>query len=343
MRASRASRIALAAAVLAALVAFPVVFTDRFPIHVMIIVFVYALMGVAWNIMGGYAGMLSFGQAAFFGIGGYTSSFLFVTHGVNPWLGMVAGGVLAALTAAAIGYPCSKLRGHYFAIASIAFAEIVRIHFNNWKLIGAAEGLTIPTEPASLAVFQFGSSKAPYYYVVLALLLVALAVCWGVSRSRMGYYFRAIKESHDLAMVLGVSFVHYRLLAIMLSAFITAVAGTFYAQYVLYLDPESVLILPVSVQVVLVTMLGGAGSVMGPVIGAAILIPISEITRVKLGAKGTGIDMMIYGALITLISIHQPKGVWGLLSGLATRRAPVPASPAALTPAPAPAKREVRR
>ncbi|MFL5429756.1 MAG: branched-chain amino acid ABC transporter permease [Myxococcales bacterium] len=345
IRSSRATLVAAGsgAAVLAAVIAFPLVFTDRFPIHVMIIVFVYAVMGVAWNIMGGYAGMLSFGQAAFFGIGGYTSAFLFVSHGVNPWLGMLAGGVLAALTAAAIGYPCSKLRGHYFAIASIAFAEIVRIHFNNWKLIGAAEGLTIPTERASLAVFQFGSSKAPYYYIILAFLLVALGVCWAVSRSRMGYYFRAIKESHELAMVLGVSFVRYRLIAIMLSAFMTAVAGTFYAQYVLYLDPESVLILPISVQVVLVTMLGGVGSVMGPVIGAAILIPVSEITRVKLGAKGTGIDMMIYGALITLISIYQPRGVWGFLSGLgsrrAPRRAPAPSAPPALTSAAEEARR----
>jgi len=330
MLSSRASRLAVAAAVLAALIAFPLIFTHPFPIHVLIIVFLYALMGVAWNVMGGYAGMLSFGQAAFFGIGGYTSSFLFVSHGVNPWAGMVAGGILAALTAAAIGYPCSNLRGHYFAIASIAFAEIVRIHFNNWKLIGAAEGLTIPTKPASLAVFQFGSSKAPYYYIVLAFLLVALGVCWWMSRSRMGFYFRAIKESHDLAMVLGVSFVRYRLVAIMLSAFITAVAGTFYAQYVLYLDPESVLILPVSVQIVLVTMLGGAGSIMGPVIGAAILIPLSEITRVKLGHRGTGIDLMIYGALITLISIYQPKGVWGFLSRLASRRAPAHAGAAAM-------------
>jgi branched-chain amino acid transport system permease protein len=340
---AKRARLMVAVAVAVLLLLLPVLLPGPVPLHVMIMTFNFALLGVGWNIMGGYAGMFSFGQAAFFGIGAYTSSYLYTAHGVNPWLGLFAGGVLAALTAAAIGWPCSKLRGHYFAIASIAFAEIVRIHFNNWKLIGAAEGLTIPTQPASLAVFQFGSSKAPYYYVVLAFLLVALAVCWGVSRSRMGYYFRAIKESHELAMVLGVSFVRYRLLAIMLSAFITAVAGTFYAQYVLYLDPESVLILPVSVQVVLVTMLGGAGSVMGPVIGAAILIPLSEITRVKLGAKGTGIDMMIYGALITLISIHQPKGVWGLLSGLATRRAQAPAAPAALTPGPAPAKEEVRR
>jgi branched-chain amino acid transport system permease protein len=320
-----------AGAVLGLLVlAYPLLLPGPFPLHVMIVTLLYATLGVAWNIMGGFAGMFSFGQAAFFGIGAYASSWLFVTHGVSPWLGLLVGGVLAALTAAAIGFPCSNLRGHYFAIASIAFAEIVRIHFNNWKLVGAAEGLTIPMVKEGLLTFQFHHGKAPYYYVALAFLLVALAVSWWVASSRMGFYFRAIKESHELAMVLGISFVRYRLAAIMISAFLSAAAGTLYAQYILYLDPESVLILPISVQVVLVSMLGGAGSVVGPVIGAAILVPLSEITRVKLGHKGTGVDMMIYGALITLISVYQPKGVWGLLAGRAGGRpAPAP-EPAAV-------------
>lgn len=310
-----------------ALLGFPLLFSGPFPLHVMIITFLFATLGVAWNIMGGYAGMFSFGQAAFFGIGAYTSSYLLTSHGVNPWIGLLAGGLMAALTAVAIGYPCSNLRGHYFAIASIAFAEIVRIQFNNWKLVGAAEGLTIPMQRPGLASFQFHQDKAPYYYIALAFLLVALAVSWWVAHSRMGYYFRAIKESHELATVLGISFVRYRLWAIVISAFLSAAAGTLYAQYVLYLDPESVLVLSISVQVVLVAMLGGAGSVLGPVIGAAILVPLSEMTRVKLGHRGTGVDMMIYGALITLISIYQPKGVWGLLSSLAGRRPP-PAGPA---------------
>lgn len=316
----------IAAAVGVALVAFPFVITGPFPLHVMILTFLFATLGVAWNIMGGYAGMFSFGQAAFFGIGAYTSSFLLTRYGVNPWLGLIAGGGLAALTAAAIGYPCSHLRGHYFAIASIAFAEIVRTHFNNWKLIGAAEGLSIPLDTHGITAFQF-DSKTPYYFIALAFLLVALAVSWWVSTSRMGYYFRAIKESHDLAMVLGISFVRYRLWAITISAFLSAAAGTFYAQYVLYLDPESVLILSISVQVVLVAMLGGAGSLFGPVLGAAILIPLSEITRIKLGEKGTGVDLMLYGALITLISVYQPRGVWGLLSTLGLSRAPRQAGP----------------
>ncbi len=300
--------------VLILLIAFPLVIRQPFPQHVMILIFMFGMMGVAWNIMGGYAGMFSFGQVAFFGVGAYTSTFLLLTYQVNPWIGLIIGGLIAALLAAAIGYPCSNLRGHYFAIASIAFAEIVRTHFNNWKLVGAAEGLSLPMMEESFKNFMFHSSKLPYYYIMLGFLVLSIAVCYLVATSKMGYYFRAIKESHDVARVLGVNVVEYRLIAIMISAFLTAMVGTFYAQYILYIDPESVMILPISVQIVLISMLGGAGSVMGPVIGAAILMPISEITRIMLGHKGTGIDMMIYGALITLISVYQPKGVWGLFS-----------------------------
>ncbi len=299
---------------------FPLAFSKPFPQHVMILIFMFGMMAVAWNIMGGYAGMFSFGQVAFFGIGAYTSSFLLITYHVNPWLGLIVGGLIAALVAVAIGYPCSNLRGHYFAIASIAFGEIVRTHFNNWKLVGAAEGMTLPMMKESFGNFMFHSSKLPYYYIMLAFLIISLIVCYFVATSKMGYYFRAIKESHDVAKVLGINVVWYRLIAIMISAFLTAMAGTFYAQYVLYLDPESVLILPISVQLVLISMLGGAGSIMGPVIGAAILMPVSEITRVMLGHKGTGIDMLIYGALITLISVYQPKGVWGLFSNIGKRK-----------------------
>lgn len=282
----------------------------------MILTFLFAMCGVAWNVMGGYAGMFSFGQAAFFGIGAYTSSFLLLTFRVSPWIGLVVGGIISSLLAAAIGYPCSNLRGHYFAIASIAFAEIVRIVFTNWQMVGAAEGLTIPMLKESLAHFMFHSSKLPYYYIILAFLLLALAVCRRVSTSKMGYYFRAIKESHEIAQVLGVDVVRYRLYAIMISAFLTSMAGTFYAQYILYIDPDSVMILAISVQIVLVAMLGGASTVLGPVIGAAVLVPLSEYSRAWLGYKGTGVDLIIYGTLITLISMYQPNGVWGAITKL---------------------------
>jgi branched-chain amino acid transport system permease protein len=298
--------------VLAVFIVLPLIITSTFFRHVMILVFMFGTMGVAWNIMGGYAGMFSFGQVAFFGIGAYTSSFLLITYGVNPWIGLIAGGLVSACVGAALGYPCSNLRGHYFAIASIAFGEIVRTHFNNWKLVGAAEGLSLPMLQGGMKVFMFHSSKLPYYYIILGFLLIALLVCRLLAGSKMGYYFRAIRESHEVAQVLGINVARYRLIAIMVSAFLTAMAGTFYAQYILYIDPDSVMILPVSVQVVLISMLGGAGMVMGPAIGALILIPISEVTRVWLGYRGTGIDMLVYGFLITLISVYQPKGVWGL-------------------------------
>ncbi len=312
-------QLALGGAALALFIILPLVVASPFGQHVMILTFMFAMCGVAWNLMGGFAGMFSFGQVAFFGIGAYTSSFLLLTFHVSPWIGLVAGGIISSLLAAAIGYPCSNLRGHYFAIASIAFAEIIRIVFNNWKMVGAAEGLTIPMLPESLGNFMFHSSKLPYYYIMLAFLLLAMAVCYWVSTSKMGYYFRAIKESHEIAQVLGVNVVRYRLYAIMISAFLTSMAGTFYAQYILYIDPESVMILPISVQIVLVAMLGGANTVLGPVVGAAILIPFSEYSRAWLGYKGTGFDMIIYGALITVISMYQPNGVWGGITELVRR------------------------
>jgi len=318
MRSITGKQMAAGGAVLALFILLPLV-SSPFGQHVMILTFLFAICGVAWNVMGGYAGMFSFGQAAFFGIGAYTSSFLLLTFQVSPWIGLVAGGFISSLLAAAIGYPCSNLRGHYFAIASIAFAEIVRIVFTNWQMVGAAEGLTIPMLKESLAHFMFHSSKLPYYYIVLGFLLLAVAVCYWVSTSKMGYYFRAIKESHEIAQVLGVDVVRYRLYAIMISAFLTSMAGTFYAQYILYIDPDSVMILPISVQIVLVAMLGGAGTVLGPVVGSAVLVPLSEYSRAWLGYKGTGMDMIIYGTLITLISMYRPEGVWGAITNLMRR------------------------
>jgi len=188
VRAISGKQLAPGGAALAFLIVLPLV-SPPFAQHVMILTFLFAMCGVAWNVMGGYAGMFSFGQAAFFGIGAYTSSFLLLTFRVSPWIGLVVGGVISSLLAAAIGYPCSNLRGHYFAIASIASAEIIRIVFTNWQMVGAAEGLTIPMLKESLAHFMFHSSKLPYYYIILAFLLLALAVCRRVSTSKMGYYF----------------------------------------------------------------------------------------------------------------------------------------------------------
>jgi len=306
--------------VLLLLIVFPFFVHHPIHLHVVILVLMFGMLGTAWNIIGGYAGMYSFGQVAFFGLGAYTSSYLSVNFGLNPWIGLLAGGCVAAAVAAAIGYPCSNLRGHYFSIATIAFAEIVRIVFNNWKRVGAAEGLTLPMDKPSFSHFLFNDSKQPYYYIILAFFLISLVVCYFVATSKMGYYFRAIKESHRVAEVMGVNVVLYRLIAVMISAFLCAMAGTFYAQYVLYIDPDSVMLLPFSVQIVLISMLGGAGSILGPAIGAAILIPASEYTRIALGAKGNGVDMLVYGFLIVVISMFYPEGVWSLISRIGRKK-----------------------
>ena len=230
-------RRALLAGLGAVLVAFPWVFVQPYPRDVMIRIFLYALLAQAWNLLGGYCGQVSLGSAVFFGIGAYTSSVLSLWWGVSPWLGMLAGMALAVLVSQAIGYPCFRLRGHYFAIATIGIGEIVQTVAINWDAIGGARGIWLPIKPETLVNFQFHRAKWAYYYVALALLAAVFGLTAVIERSRLGYYFRAIREDPDAAESLGVPLTRYKLLAIAASAAFTALGGTFYAQYVLFIDP----------------------------------------------------------------------------------------------------------
>jgi branched-chain amino acid transport system permease protein len=316
----RRSRIALGAALGAALLAFPWVFEKPYPRDVLIRIFLYALLAQAWNLLGGYCGQISLGNAVFFGIGAYTSSVLSLQWGVSPWLGMVAGMALAVLVSQAIGYPCFRLRGHYFAIATIGVGEIVQTVAINWDAIGGARGVWLPIKAETLANFQFHRAKWVYYYIALALLAAVFGATALVERSRLGYYFRAIREDPDAAQSLGVPLTRYKLLAIAGSAAFTALGGTFYAQYVLFIDPESVLPTSLSILVCLVAVLGGVGTLWGPALGAAVLISLSETTRIWLGGTGKAVDLMIYGALIVLVAVFQPRGLMGLVGRLGRRR-----------------------
>ena len=291
---------------------FPVFFTLPFPRHVLIMIFLYATMGLAWNLIGGYAGQISLGHAIFFGIGAYTSSLMLMKLWISPWIGMLMGGIFSVIVAFIIGYPCFKLAGHYFAIATIAIGEIAQHWMLNWDWAGAAVGLTLPILPESLINLEFHSSKAPYYYIALGILTLAILFTYFVDRSKLGYYFKAIKGDLEAARSLGINVWKYKFYALALSAFLTSLCGSFYAQYVLYIDPDSVFPLMLSIVVCLVATLGGVGTVWGPVIGAFILIPISETTRIYLGGGGKGTDLIIYGLLIMLISIYQPFGVIGI-------------------------------
>jgi branched-chain amino acid transport system permease protein len=298
---------------LLAALGFPAVFTLPFPRHVMILIFLYATLAVAWNLLAGYCGQISLGHAIFFGAGAYTSTLLFKHLGVTPWLGMAAGAAIAVVLSQLIGFPVFRLRGHYFAIATIAVGEIVQTLVINWDWAGGARGVFLPIKrPDSLLNVQFHDQKAFYYYIALALLLLALAVTTLVERSRRGYYFRAIREDQDAAASLGVHVAREKRWAIAVSAALTATAGTFYAQYTLFIDPESVFPLSLSILICLVAVLGGVGTLWGPVIGAAVLVPLSEGTRVLLGGGGKALDLMIYGALIMLIAVFQPGGLVGL-------------------------------
>jgi branched-chain amino acid transport system permease protein len=308
-----ALRMAGGLAALAALLAFPLLFTLPYPRHVMIMILLYAMLAQAWNVLAGYCGQISLGHAVFFGTGAYTSTVLFRQLGWSPWLGMLAGAALAIGLSQAIGYPVFRLRGHYFAIATIAVGEIVQTLVINWDWVGGARGLFVPIKrPDALVNLQFNDSKQMYYYVALGLLGVAIWVTHRVEHSRAGYYFRAIREDEAAAASLGIPVASYKQRAMALSAGLTALGGTFYAQYVLFIDPESVFPLSLSILICLVAVLGGVGTLWGPLIGAAILVPLSEGTRVYLGGTGKAIDLVVYGGLVMLVSVLQPGGIMAL-------------------------------
>lgn len=304
----------LAGAIWLLLLIVPVVVSSSFYLHLMILIFLYALLAGSWNIIGGYTGQVSLGHAVFFGIGAYSSTLGLVNLGINPWLGMVAGGFIAVAVSLVMGYPTLRLKGHYFVIASIALGEIFFVLFTNWEWAGGAVGKHIPFVQSSLASFQFGS-KVPYYYIALALLTLQLAATYWLEKCYLGYYFQAIREDEAAARSLGIDTGRYKLFAMGLSALFIAIGGSFYAQYVLYIDPESVLPMMLSIQICLIAILGGVGTIAGPVLGAAIMIPLSEFSRAFLGGSGSALDLVIYGLLIMVIAVLKPSGLMGLITG----------------------------
>lgn len=309
------------------LLLYPFIITNPYWINLMITVLMFVALGQSWNWLGGYAGQISFGQAAFFGLGAYTSTVLLIRFHVNPWIGMGAGAVVAVAVAFVIGYPVFRLKGHYFAIATIALGEIVRIAFDNWKVVGGASGLELPLLRSSLLNFEF-VSKVPYYFIALALALVAYGVTYWIEHSRLGYYLRAIKEDADAARSLGISLTRYKFAALMLSAMMAAMMGTFHAQYYLFIDPPSTMGLDLSILISLVPVIGGVGTFWGPLVGAFVLIPISELTRSFLGGAGQAYNLILYGGLIIAVAVLQPGGLWELFQRLGKKEVSGPMPPA---------------
>ncbi|WP_313163873.1 branched-chain amino acid ABC transporter permease [Sedimentibacter sp.] len=305
--------------IIAVLAVLPLIFKSDSFHNIMVLLLIYATLGEAWNIITGFAGQISFGHAAFFGIGAYTSSVLFYRFDISPWAGMVLGGIFAAVVALIISYPTFRLKGSYFAIATLAVAEIIKQLFVSWKFVEGATGISLPIVDDSWLCMEFHTTKLPYIYIALGLFAIVIFVCNYIENSKTGFYLKAIRESHEVAESIGINTTNYKTLAMVISAFISAFAGSLYAQYVLYIDPFMIFTLDISIKIVLLTVLGGIGNIYGPLIGASILIPLSEITRVQLGGTGRGIDLMIFGLLVILVACYQPKGIIGLVNKVAKK------------------------
>lgn len=283
---------------------------SRYYLHILIMTFFFGYLATSWNLLGGYAGQHSFGHAAFVGIGAYSSSMLFVHTGLSPWIGMWIGAFLAGIVALVWGYLSFRygLRGPYFLLVTIAFSEVLVYLALNIRAVGGASGINIPLMGESLGYFQF-QGKAPYYYIIMTMTAAGIGISYLVQRSRMGYYFIAIRENEEAAQSLGVNPTRYKLYATVLSAALSALGGTFYAQYILFIDPSSILSLGLSIEIVIYAIVGGVGTILGPLLGAIFLVPVAEATRIFFAAQTGGIHLILYGLILVLSIILMPGGI----------------------------------
>jgi branched-chain amino acid transport system permease protein len=301
-------------ALAAAALALPLLAPGAFIIDIFIRILLFAFIGVAWNLMGGYARQLSLGHAAYFGLGAYTSTILLIRFGVSPWIGMLAGGVVAMLSSLPIGALCFRLRGPYFAIATIATAQVLMLLFLKFRdFAWGAEGTTIPNLGDAPMMMQF-EGKAPYYYIALALLAAGLAITWRIERSWMGYYLVAVGEDEDAAEAVGVDALLIKRNVYLISAFLTALAGTFYVQYIYFIDPNTAFSFNVSVEAALVSIVGGIGTLWGPVLGAFLLEASSALLQGWLGGGHGGVQLTVYSLILITVILWRPSGLIGILT-----------------------------
>jgi branched-chain amino acid transport system permease protein len=302
-----------AAAILVLAVAAPGFLSDH-QVHIVIQILFFAYVSSCWNILGGFAGQLSFGHALFLGVGAYTSTLLLLHLGLTPWVGMLAGGALAGLLGLFIGYLSFRygIKGTFFVLVTLAFTEIARIIALNTSAIGGASGLYIPIRADDFWQLKF-VHKAQYYFVILGLLIMVLAVTAWLERSRTGHRLIAIRENEDAAEALGINLLRYKLLATVLSAFLTALGGTFYAHYVTFIDPGTLLNMNMALEITIYSIVGGMGTLIGPLLGATVLVPIAEAVRTEFGHNYAGVHLVVYGALLMVIVRYAPDGLTGLM------------------------------
>jgi len=280
---------------------------NEFVLHLLVLSFLYASLGSAWNIVGGMAGQFSLGHAAFLGIGAYSSAFLYLKYGLTPWIGMIIGGVISVFVGILVFYPSFRLREFYFVIATIAFLELIRSIIVYWRISEGGIDTYIPFVP-SLKNMIFEAKNS--YAILMVLFLIAVIIIEIlIKNSKMGYYIRAIGENSDAAEMVGVSSSRYKLYALIISAFITAIAGTFFAQYFLFVSPTMVFSFPLSVQIALFAIMGGIGTVEGPIIGAIILTILDTYFRAWIGGSYGAVGSLIYGFMLMIFVIFLPGGI----------------------------------
>lgn len=294
---------------------------------IMITLVMMAALATSWNLLGGYAGQYSFGHTAYFGTGAYTTAILINTYQANPLVGVLAGTVIASVVALLTGSIVFRLKGHYFGLASIAVAEIVRLCVLNVEFTGGAQGIML----SDVQLFNLDlNSKLPFYYGMLAVLIAALGVSAWLQKSKTGYYLQAIREDQDAAASLGINLAWYKNKALLISAVLTSILGSVYAVYIRFIDTHAVLELHFSIEIILIAIIGGVGTLWGPVLGAALLVPLAELLRanvigamlVKLGliTDASVLDnlahahVLIYGIITVLCILYLPKGLIGTIS-----------------------------
>ena len=283
-------------------------------LRIVSMIFIFAAMAQAWNIVGGLANQLSLGHAAFFGLGAYTSTLLFIKSGISPWAGMLCGGAVAAIAMFLLSIPLFRLKGHYFALATLAFAEVLKIiaiHFA-WLTEGPT-GITIPYSQPSFINFQF-ESPLTYYFIIIGLFFVITYIFHKLSTGGIGFKLRAIRENEQAAEVSGIDTYRIKLKISMISAFSMGLCGTIFAQFTYFFDPESIFSLAdISIRVALICIIGGIGSIYGPIIGALILIPLDEIA-VSTMSDIAGLGQFCTSIILIIAIIYEPKGIVSLFN-----------------------------
>lgn len=302
---------AVAAAVLAAAAALPLV-AGQHLLTAMIVALHAAFMALAWNVAAGYAGQFSLGHSLFFGIGAYASTMLYVRLGLTPWAGMFAGAALAGLVGVllALGVYRYNVRGIFFALVTLGAAEVAKGLADNWDFIKGPVGILLTMRHAPVDFFFL--RREPYYYVALVMLVAMVAISLLLERSPLGQYFLAVREDEQAAEASGVDTYRYKTIAIGLSAALTAFAGSFYAQFYLYISPDTVFVFEPQLTMMLGTMVGGAGTALGPVIGSVLFsglgealrnLPFENTRQVVIGSK------MVYAVLLIVVLIYLPGGL----------------------------------